>query len=261
MRWHRAGTAWLLGMALAAPVAAQGTLAGTVKEDGTDRPIPGVEILLEGTRKITTSDDAGRFHLGDLPTGNRVVLFRLIGYRPSRVRVMRSKTDTTRIEAILISERVRLDSIVVTGTPDRPRGIGREAFEERRRLGFGKFVDSVEMRRARNVRLSDVLSRLGVFMIEVREDAGLKLHAASSRRGGHSQDVPCYMGVVYDGLVLYKAVSTGTIPPYPPPDFRKEFDIANIESLELYRGAGEVPLEFGGSSASCGVIVLWSRRN
>jgi len=248
---------------LAAPLVAQAVLAGSVREDGTNRPLSGVEVLLEGTKKQAVTDGAGRYVLGDLPSGNRVVLFRFIGYRPSRVRVMLSKSDTVRADAILVSDKVQLDSIVVTGRPNAPRGIGREAFAERRRLGFGKFVDSTELRRSANVRLADVLSRLGVYMIQYAAENGMETRAASSRRGGiegAEGPLPCWMGVIYDGLVLYRAVSTGSHSGFPPPDFRKDFEVSNIEAIEVYRSAGEVPIEFGGSSASCGVIVLWSKR-
>ena len=254
------GVGALLLLPFAPSLTAQAVIMGTAIEDSTRRPLAGVEVILEGTKKQTITDGAGRFLLNDLPTGNKVVFFRSVGYRPQRIRVVLNKTDTTRVEAVLVSDRVRLEPIVVTGAPDRPRGIGREAFEERRRLGFGKFMDSTELRRAGGVRVSDVLTRLGVSMYEHRGDAGLQLLATSSRRTGHSTDVPCYMSVIYDGVTLYKAVSTGGIPPYPPPDFRKEFELNNIESIEVYRGAGEVPLEFGGPAASCGVIVLWSKR-
>ena len=257
-RWNVLAFAALVG---AATLAGQGTVTGTVREDGTSRPLAGVEVLLEGSKKIAQTNEAGQFTLADLPTGNKVVLFRSIGYRPSRVRVIIKKNETVTADAVLVSETVRLDPIVVTGRPDAPRGIGgRETFEERRKLGFGRFADSIDLRRWNNARISDVLTRLGVSVYEVRGDAGLQLLAASSRRTGHSTDVPCYMSVIYDGVTLYRAVSTGGIPPYPPPDFRKEFELNNIESIEVYRGAGEVPLEFGGPAASCGVIVLWSKR-
>jgi hypothetical protein len=34
-----------------------------------------------------------------------------------------------------------------------------------------------------------------------------------------------------------------------------------LEAVEIYRGASEVPAEFGGPDANCGVIVLWTRRS
>jgi hypothetical protein len=245
---------------LAVPLAAQAVLTGTVREDGTNRLLAGVEVLLEGTKRQTRTDDRGRYVLGELPSGNRVALFRLIGYRPVRVRVILAKADTVRADAMMVPDKVQLDPIVVTGRPDAPRGIGREAFAERRRLGFGKFVDSTELARSANARLSDVLARLGVLIVQFSGDHGLEMRAASTRRGGHSGSVPCWMGVIYDDLVLYRAVSTGTVSTFPPPDFRRDFEVSNIEAIEVYRSAGEVPIEFGGSTASCGVIVMWSKR-
>jgi hypothetical protein len=232
-------------------------MMGTAIEDSTRRPLAGVEVILEGTKKQTTTDGSGRFLLNDLPTGNKVVLFRFVGYRPQRVRVMLNKSDTTRVEAVLISDRVRLEPIVVTGAPDRPRGIGREAFEERRKLGFGKFIDTTELRHRDYARISDVLAALGVHMMQYQEGGRLEMRAASDRRIGQ---VPCWMGVILDGVTLYKAVSTGTVSNFPPPDFRRDFSVDNIEAIEVYRSASEVPMEFGGSSASCGVIVLWTTR-
>lgn len=253
------GVGALLLLPFASPLTAQAVMMGTAIEDSTRRPLAGVEVILEGTRKQTTTDGSGRFLLDDLPTGNKVVLFRSVGYRPQRVRVMLNKSDTTRVEAVLISDRVRLEPIVVTGAPDRPRGIGREAFEERRRLGFGKFMDTTELRHRSYARMSDVLASMGVYMIQHQEGfrGRLEMRAASTRRGGQ---VPCWMGVILDGVTLYKAVSTGTVSNFPPPDFRRDFQVDNIEAIEVYRSASEVPMEFGGNSASCGVIVLWTTR-
>jgi TonB-dependent starch-binding outer membrane protein SusC len=247
----------LLLLPFASALTAQAVMMGTAIEDSTRRPLAGVEVILEGTKKQTTTDGSGRFLLNDLPTGNKVILFRSVGYRPQRVRVMLNKNDTTRVEAVLISDRVRLEPIVVTGAPDRPRGIGREAFEERRRLGFGKFIDTTELRHRGYTRMSDVLASLGVHIIQHQEGNVLEMRAASSRRLGQ---VPCWMGVILDGVTLYKAVATGTVSNFPPPDFRKDFSVDNIEAIEVYRSASEVPMEFGGNSASCGVIVLWTTR-
>lgn len=36
--------------------------------------------------------------------------------------------------------------------------------------------------------------------------------------------------------------------------------VSDLEGVEVYRRASEVPGEFGGSDARCGVVVLWTRR-
>jgi hypothetical protein len=62
--------------------------------------------------------------------------------------------------------------------------------------------------------------------------------------------------VILDGAVLYRSGS----PIHAPPDFDRDFRVAELESIELYRSAAEIPVEFGGSGGGCGVLVLWSRR-
>jgi hypothetical protein len=37
-------------------------------------------------------------------------------------------------------------------------------------------------------------------------------------------------------------------------------DSDDVWAMEVFRGAAEVPPEFSGPNAGCGVIVLWTRR-
>lgn len=41
--------------------------------------------------------------------------------------------------------------------------------------------------------------------------------------------------------------------------FHESTPIRDIYGIEIYRGPGEVPGEFAGSNAGCGVIVLWTK--
>ena len=38
------------------------------------------------------------------------------------------------------------------------------------------------------------------------------------------------------------------------------FSVSGLESVELYRGLADTPLQFGGVGAGCGTVVLWARR-
>ena len=126
----------------AAPLAAQAVMIGTVRDDSTGRPMAGVEVLIERTRRLTVTDAEGRYVLEEVPTGARIALFRLFGFRPVRLRLQIARGDTVKADATMIRESAQpLAPVEVTGAT--PRGIGREAFEERRRLGFGDFIDSL----------------------------------------------------------------------------------------------------------------------
>jgi hypothetical protein len=246
---------------LAAPLAAQVTVTGVVREDGTQRPLPGVMVLIEGTKREATTDDAGRFRL-DAPAGNRVALFRAIGFRPSRVRMNLIKGDSVTADAVMIKEEAaqRLDPVVTTAKPAPPRGVGVgiEAFEERRRLGIGKFIDSTELRRAGTRRLTDVLRGIqGIRIISYIEmpDRPDLFELRAVGRVEKLFGEPCWMSVLVDGSPIYRA-GMGR-----PPDFRREFqDVSHFQSAEVYRSASEVPMEFGGSAEQCGLLMLWTRR-
>jgi len=237
---------WISAAALTAlqqPLAAQSVLTGAVMDDSTSRPIPGVEAVLEGGDRRVTTDNAGRFSL-EMPSGTRIVLFRLIGYRPVRVRARIGKDDTLRFDFRMTREGVQLDPIEVTANREPP--IGRGGFTERRRLGFGKFLDSVPLRRAGGRRLSEVLRSIGVRIVLDRNSA----FAASPIRGAG-----CWVNVILDGVTIFRADRHDE-----PPDLAQEFRTESLESIEYYRSPAEVPIEFGGANADCGVLVLWTRR-
>ena len=64
----------------------------------------------------------------------------MLGYQPVRQRVRLGTGDTLTFNPTLaIGDAQQLAAVDVRGRT--PRGVGREAFEERRALGLGKFID------------------------------------------------------------------------------------------------------------------------
>jgi Carboxypeptidase regulatory-like domain len=112
-------------------------MSGVVRADSSVKPLPSVDIILVGTARQVVTDQRGRFVQGELSPGPHLALFRLAGYRPVRLRVDLVAGDTVWANAMLVPAAVELEPITVTGEPKKPRGIGVEAFEERRKLGFG----------------------------------------------------------------------------------------------------------------------------
>ena len=82
---------------------------------------------------------------------------------------------------------------------------------------------------------------------------------------GHK--VPMFYGVaVLDGVTVYKNRSQGALQvDSRSVEWQITFDLGSImvsslESVEIYRRTAEVPIEFGGGNAACGVLVVWTRR-
>ena len=70
---------WALGTAIAVsvaatsatPVAAQqrGSVKGTVRDAGTQRPVTGVQVLIPNTQLQTTTDAQGKYEITGVPAG------------------------------------------------------------------------------------------------------------------------------------------------------------------------------------------------
>ena len=71
----------LLFLFLLAPfsILAQSTLSGVVIDAKSRLPLPGVNVVVQGAKSSTSSDFDGKFKLGDLKRGDKVV-FSFIGY-------------------------------------------------------------------------------------------------------------------------------------------------------------------------------------
>lgn len=251
-------------------LSAQAVLTGLVREDATGRVLSGVEILVEGSNRRTVSDAAGEYAFRSAPKGSQVLLFRLVGFRPVRIGVDLADKAVTRLDANLVPFAVRLDPVVVSGEVKAPHGMGRESFEERRRQGFGQFIDSLELRRSEHRRLSDLLREHNGIVIAQSQ------YAMSARTG-------CYMQIIYDGQSAYSPATSNSSLPAPDPTTAaisrssrstrstrplapptpldvNTFQVAGLESVEMYRSLADTPLQFGGAAAGCGTLVLWSRR-
>lgn len=264
-----AGLALVL-LAPQSPAHGQAALHGIVRQDSSRSALGGVEVLVEGTNFRVVTDASGNYQLVDLPVGTHVVLFRLLGYRPVRASVQIQARTTARLDATLVRQGAQvLDSIGVTGRVTRGVGMGREAFEERRSRGFGRFIDTEELRRNEHRRLADMFRGVGgVTMVRFREcldppnrRCGPYEQRASGGRGAITSIMPrrgseyCWMSVMLDGRPLYINGSSMKVP-----DFSRDILINEIDLVEVYASAAETPGEYSGTAAACGVILLWSRQ-
>jgi carboxypeptidase family protein len=249
---YLAGWVFLSG----APLAGQAGMSGVVRDDSTGRPLAGVEVLLLGTRQRTLSDPAGRYVLGELPRGERVALFRLKGYLPLRLSVILVKGDTAYVDGVLVR-----DPVEQVETEGAKRELDYQAFEARRRLGVGTFLDSAQLHRWAGRHLVRVLSdNFDIRMITYQEPGALKTPVAIravTRTLYDANGQACYVRVVIDGVTIYRYASA-----MKPPDFSKEFTTTgSLAAIEYYRNVKDAPEEFtAGLDAGCGVLLLWTRK-
>lgn len=100
---------WLLaGVSLANGQAREVT--GTVTDAGSGFPLPGVNIVVQGTSTGTATDIEGRYRI-NVPGPDAVLVFSFVGYVPQEIRV----GDQTQIDVALAEDVALLEDVVVVG--------------------------------------------------------------------------------------------------------------------------------------------------
>jgi TonB-linked SusC/RagA family outer membrane protein len=82
---------------------------GLVK-DAKGNPLPGVTVLIKGTKTGTSSGADGTFHF-NLPTGNETLIFSFIGFKSQEIAVNGRATMEVRLE----DDNAALEEVVVVG--------------------------------------------------------------------------------------------------------------------------------------------------
>ncbi|HET7551786.1 MAG TPA: carboxypeptidase regulatory-like domain-containing protein [Gemmatimonadaceae bacterium] len=205
------------------------------------QPLEGAQILLLGTQLAGRTDHNGNFRLGGLPGGTQSIEVRQIGYAPRRFAVDLSPNKESKLTAVLEERAVVLEAVEVAAK----KGSGIPGFDRRKKSGFGTYItrDDIEKRGAINT--SDLFRTIpGVQVMWNGSGYTVQMSRASA---GY-----CPVQYYIDGTPF---LSTGG------DDMDQIVQPQDIQAIEVYKGPTETPAEFqGGGSASCGTIVIWTRR-
>ncbi len=196
-------------------------------------PVPRIE-LETCTRSITDKD--GELRLGWLKKTNQdssYFLLRKIGYDERRMAI--SVKDTAAISVIMSRSSTNLPEVLVETKPYVRLTPNMSAFEERyKNRNGGHFARSEDLRKveARGItHLGGALQSLGIVFNRRVKKGGPK----------------CSQPVVYvDGMMRTGGPPLGA-------------ESSNYEAAEYYEGPATVPIQYGGTGAACGVLLLWSR--
>jgi hypothetical protein len=228
----------LISLIVPASVNGQGVITGTIREDSTGRVLAGVEVLIK--EKLAVTDARGHYLLAGVKKGEYVALARMVGFRPVRFAVRVNERDTTWADVLLVPLVQPLEPVNVEAKPDRIAADRLRTFEENRRLGFGKFMDSTYLRQWEAVDFSVLVARV----------PGMRVFCDNRRARG-----PCYatgrcgrMRVFVDGA------------PSRLEDIRNDWRVSQLEAVEIYRSPAEIPAEYNSASSACGVLALWTRK-
>ncbi len=283
VRWSIEAAVLAAGLALtsAARVHAQ-VVRGRVLEADTRKPVAGARVTLVRTDDtsgvVAISAENGAFSVRARAAGRYQVEVARLGYRPQRVGPFDlSAEKVLELEVILPVLPYAMDPVTVTAEVNA-RFLQDVGFYARKRSDFGHFMtrDQIESRRAG--RPTDLL--VAIPGVSIQPDPRSPGKVRLQMRGTHlAQGGACAPRVYVDGIIVIRGDSRpprrpGTAtggdiedvfendPRTPEPSLDDVVNPDQIEAIEIYRSASQVPAEFGGTSAftRCGVVVVWTRR-
>jgi hypothetical protein len=217
--------------------AAAQTLRGRVIDSEFGHPLIGATVRVRrGTLPLTT-DSMGRFEAPGLPAGESMVTIEALGYASNVFTVYVPAAGAVDQDFALDFTGHRLPELVVRGRAERlaPRYAD---FELRRQRKLGAYLRWDDLSRGGYSSVGDALRTIRGVRIQCNQQQ-FECHAVMARTP------QCQPTWFIDGVEVRS--------------FHENTPIRDIYGIEIYRGAGEVPGEFAGSNAACGVIVMWTK--
>jgi hypothetical protein len=195
-------------------------------------PIDSVEVrdIITGTHALTTNTGTVALSFLSRPAGTRILL-RKIGYNAFDTTVTTGPADT--VPLIIVMTRTAATALPTVVTSARATSLSSKLreFEERVSSGSGaRFITPGQMRKEPDGRrLAELLLSHGI------------------RPGSRGQSMGRCRVAVYQNGVLLSGADQGVK------------DAKDLDAVEYYAGSAQVPQQFAGAGASCGVIVYWTR--
>lgn len=251
-------------------IQAQGTgvLYGTVLSDPGDHPVMGAQVIVTSGRTAPT-EAGGAFRIAGIDPGTYQVTVRHLGHRLLNAALTFTAGDSVGTDFVLVPEVPVLDTAhVVASAAAAFLTAGKMAgFFHRRQRHVGNAIDSVVLDRERSRPLAEILqSHFQIHVIRMIGGAG----AIASPRGTTSVD-PAHMPSPDAGDKLrgasaacYAQVYLDGIRVYTPGPNKQLFDVNSVQPSELtaaefFSGPAQTPSEYGGTGASCGTLLLWTK--
>jgi len=237
-RIPRALPALLVALVLCTQAWAQtgGKLRGRVVDTETGEPIASALVRIKGGSAPFPADTLGTFTI-ELPAGHAEITIQSLGYDTRQWKLeIQAGQDIQKVFGLEFNGE-KLPEILVTARAQKlvPRYID---FERRREKGGGAYLRWDEIK-AKN---------FGTIGEAARSIRGVKLAC-------DQQAFECWVYMARNASCR----AVWWVDGVEVRSFSESTPIRDVYGLEFYRGASEVPAEFTGSNAACGVIVVWTK--
>lgn len=237
---------------LPAGLAAQedGTIAGTVTDRASGRPLSEVQVQVAGTQRGSMTDREGRYTIRGVPAGTYEVRARRVGYAPAAERVTVGAGATASVNFVMSESALQLQEVVVsavTGAQERRVEIGTNVGQ----------INVGQLQKGPITKMADVLQG---------RVAGVQLQSATGTTGGgqririrgaNSLSLSNEPLLFVDGVRVSNSSGGYSL---GGQDYSRLNDInpEEIENIDILKGPAAAAMY--GSVANNGVILITTKR-
>jgi hypothetical protein len=226
------------------PLRKQDLVLGTATQTGVVRgvirdprrlPLANATVEVGGVDAMSaTTDKDGRFQLSKVPAGSRTLLVRALGYTPvlQQLDVMTTGTDEVRLQ---LERAITLPASKITERKTLPPLIA--GYEERKRVGFGTFMDSSVFKNRNNVR--SIFQGAAGINVDGKTASEWDLYMSATTGW-------CHANIFLDGFKSDTRVLAA-------------MNQEQIAAVEIYLRATEVPAKYTALNSTCGTVLVWTK--
>jgi len=220
-------------------ILAQGTLSGVVLEAGSKKPLPGVNITVQGTTSGVSSDLEGHFKIGKLKKGDKIQ-FEFLGYRTEIITFKEQSTITVYLD----EEANQLKEVVIQ--------VGYGSVRKKDATGSVAVVTSKDFNKGA-ITSADQLLTGKAPGVRITNDGGAPDSAPNIRiRGGASLAGNNNPLIVIDNVPIDNQNPAGINNPLTM------INPNDIESFTILKDASATAIY--GARASNGVIIITTKK-
>ena len=212
-----------------AAIAQQRTITGSVSDASTGEPLPGVNIVIEGTHQGTVTDLDGEYSI-DIEGADATLIYSYIGYLTQRI----DAGESTQVNVVLKPEMKSLSEVVV---------IGYGTQERKDLTGAIATVSANEIKKTTVIDLGKALQGRVPGLVVSQDGWGPGAGTTMRIRGERSFEASNSPLFVVDGI---------------PMDGISDVNINNVESISVLKDASATAIY--GSRGANGVIIVDTKK-
>lgn len=260
-------------VAVAARGSAQAEIQGRVLTERDRRPLMNAEVSLPRLNIRSFTDSLGRFRLQDILPGKLLVVTRAVGFRPDSTVTLFVSNEALVRDVVL---QVSVNQLPTVAVRDTSRPVSRTKmadYEQRRAAGIGRFIGRELLEKNENHWIADIIAANVPGVVVRRGPTGSDAWASSGRTTSTAKcglcrsadamldptdiaagaPAACYLDVYFNGVLLYD--SSRRMPLFNLNSLLP----SDVEGIEVYTGAGQIPTQYNKTSGACGVMLVWTR--